>query len=76
MYPNTAVFVMCGPNFLPGGSGPLFQMHGIMYSIKQQQIKNQNLTDFVRNHIMGSGWIFHQDNDLKINIKINTKMCH
>ncbi len=40
--------------------GPeLVQMHGIMDSIKYQQIKNQNLTASVRNLIMGRVWIFH-----------------
>ncbi len=43
----------------------LFQMHGIMDSIKYQQIKNLNLTVSVRNLIMGRGWIFHQDNNPK-----------
>ncbi len=41
------------------------QMHGIMDSIKYQQIKNQNLTASVRNLIMDGVWIFHQDNNPK-----------
>ncbi len=47
--------------FSAGGPEHLVQMHGIMDSIKYQQIKNQNLTASVRNLIMGCAWIFHQD---------------
>ncbi len=66
----TAVSLMLWACFSAGGPEHLVQMHGIMDSIKYQQIKNQNLTASVRNRIMGRGWIFRQD------IKINTKMCH
>jgi len=52
-------------HFSAGGPGHLVQIHGIMDSIKYQQIKNQNLTASARNPIMGRGWIFHQDNDPK-----------
>ncbi len=48
-----ACFPARGPEYL-------VQMHGIMDSIKFQQIKNLNLTASVRNLIMG-----HQDNDPK-----------
>ncbi len=51
--------------FSAGGPEHLVQMHGIMDSIKYQQIKNQNLTASVRNLIMDYVWIFHQDNDPK-----------
>ncbi len=51
--------------FSAGGPEHLVQMHGIMDSIKHQQIKNQNLTASVRNLIMGRVWIFHQDNNPK-----------
>jgi len=56
---------MLGAYFSAGGPGLLIQIHGIVDSIKYQQIKNQNLTASDRNLIMGLGWIFHQDNDLK-----------
>ncbi len=56
-----------------GGPGHLVQMHGIMDSIKYQQIKNLNLTDSVRNLIMGRGWIFHQDNNPKQTSKSTQK---
>ncbi len=39
--------------FSAGGPGHLVQMHGIMDSIKYQQIKNQNLIASVRNLKMG-----------------------
>ncbi len=45
--------------FSAEGPGRLVQIHGIMDSIKYQQMKNLNLTASVRNLIM----IFHQDND-------------
>ncbi len=51
--------------FSAGSPEHLVQMHGIMDSIKYQQIKNQNLTASVRNLIMGRVWIFHQDNNPK-----------
>ncbi len=44
--------------------------------IKYQQIKNQQVTDSVRNLIMGHVWIFQPDNNPKTNHKINTKMGH
>jgi len=49
--------------------------HGIVDSIKYQQIKNPNLTPSDRNLIMGHGWIFHQDNDPKQTSKSTQKMC-
>ncbi len=41
-----------------------------------QQIKNQQVTDSVRNLIMGHVWIFQQDNNPNTNLKNNTKMGH
>ncbi len=74
MYPkSTSVFVMLWTYFSAGGPGHLVQMHGIMDSIKQQQIKNLNLTSSVRNLIMGRGWIFHQDNNPKQTSKSTQK---
>jgi len=49
--------------FSDGGPGHLVQTHGIMDSIKYQQIKSQNLTPSARNLKMGCGWVFHQDNN-------------
>ncbi len=57
-----------------GGPGRLVQIHGIMDSIKYQQIENLNLTASVRNLIMGCGWIFHQDNNPKQTSK-STQNC-
>jgi len=48
-----------------GGPGLLIQIHGIVDSIKYQQIKNQILTASDTNLIMGRGWIFYQDNNPK-----------
>jgi len=45
----------------------------IMDSSQYQQIKNQNLTGSARNLIMGSGWIFHQDNNPKQTSKLTQK---
>ncbi len=59
----TAGSLMLWACFSAGGPEHLVQMHGIMDSIKYQQIKNQNLTASVRNLIMGRVWIFHQDNN-------------
>ncbi len=69
-YPMTTVKYTAGSLMLWAcfsASGPehLVQMHGIMDSIKYQQIKNQNLTASVRNLIMGHVLIFHQDNNPK-----------
>ncbi len=61
----TAGSLMLWACFSAGGPEHLVQMHGIMDSIKYQQIKNQNLTASVRNFIMGRVWIFHQDNNPK-----------
>ncbi len=72
----TAVFLMLWAYISAGGPGHLVQMHGIMDSIKYQQIKNKNLTDSVRNLIMGHVWIFQPDNNPKTNLKNNTKMGH
>ncbi len=46
--------------FSAGVPGDLVQIHGIMDSIKYQQINNLNLTASVRNLIMGRVWIFYQ----------------
>ncbi len=75
----TAGSLMLWACFSAKGPEHLVQMHGIMDSIKYQQIKNQNLTASVRNLIMGRVWIFHQESSTKqskTNIKINTKMGH
>jgi len=57
--------LMLWASFSAGGPGHLVQIHGIMDSIKYQQIKNQILTASARNPIMGRSWIFYQDNDPK-----------
>ncbi len=62
--------------FSAGGPEHLVQMHGIMDSIKYQQIKNQNLTASVRNLIMGPCLDLPPVQQSKTNIKINTKMGH
>ncbi len=59
----TAGSLMLWACFSARGPEHLVQMHGIMDSIKYQQIKNQNLTASVRNLILGHVWIFHQDNN-------------
>ncbi len=69
----TAGSLMLWACFSAGGPGYLVQMHGFMYSIKYQQIKNLNLTASVRNLIMGRGWIFHQDNNPKQTSKSTQK---
>ncbi len=61
----TAGSLMLWACFSAGGPEHLVQMHGIMDSIKYQQIKNQNLTASVRNLIMGNVLIFQQDNNPK-----------
>ncbi len=61
----TAGSLMLLACFSAGSPGHLDQIHGIMDSIKYQQIKDQNLTSSVRNLIKGRGWIFHQDNNPK-----------
>ncbi len=61
----TAGSLMLWACFSAGGPGHLFQIHGIMDSIKYQQIKNLNLTASVRNLIMGRVLIFQQDNNPK-----------
>ncbi len=47
-----------------------------MDSIKYQQIKNQQVTESVRNLIMGHVWIFQPYNNPNTNLKNNTKMGH
>jgi len=63
-----------GAYFYAGGPGLLIQIHGILDSIKYQQIKNQNLTPSARNLIMEHGWIFYQDNNPKQTSK-STQKC-
>ena len=60
--------------FSAGGPGLYIQIHGIVDSIKYQQIQNLNLMAAARNLIMGRGWIFHQDNDPKQTSK-STQKC-
>ncbi len=71
----TAGSIMLWACFSAGGPEHLVEMHGIMDSIKYQQIKNLNLTASVRNLVVG-----HLDlppgQQSKTNIKINTKMGH
>ncbi len=72
----TAGSLMLWACFSARGPGHLVQMHGIMDSIKYQQIKKLNLTASVRNLIMGRVWIFHQDNNPKqTSISISTQKC-
>ncbi len=61
----TAGSLMLWACFSARGPEHLVQTHGIMDSIKYQQIKNLNLTASVRTFIMGRAWIFHQDNNSK-----------
>ncbi len=61
----TAASLILWACFSAGDPGHLDQMHGIMDSIKYQQLKNLNPTASVRNIIKGRGWIFHQDNNSK-----------
>jgi len=65
--------LMLGAYFSAEGPGLLIQIHGIMDSIKYQQIKNQNLTASARNLITGRGWVFHQDKDPKQTSKLTQK---
>ncbi len=66
MVKYTAGSLMLWACFSAGGPGQrLVQMHGIMDSIKYQQIKNLNLTASVRNIIKGHVLIFQQDNNPK-----------
>ncbi len=51
-------------------------MASFMDSIKYQEIKKKKLTVPARNLIIGQSWILQQDNDLKTNIKIKTRMGH
>jgi len=62
MVKYTAGSCMLWAYLFAGGPGHLVQIHGIMDSIKYKEIKKQNLTPSAKNLIMGSGWIFHQDN--------------
>ncbi len=59
----TAGSLMLWACFSARGPELLVQMHGIMDSIKHQQIQNQNLTASVRNLITGHVCIFQQDNN-------------
>ncbi len=72
----TAGSLMLWVCFSAGGPGHLVQMHGIMDSIKYQQIKNQNLTASVRNLIIVNlinVLIFQQDNNPKQTSKSTEK---
>ncbi len=69
----TAGSLMLWACFSARGPEHLVQMHGIMDSIKYQQIKNQTLTASVRNLIMDCVWIFHQDNNPKQTSKSTQK---
>ncbi len=69
----TAGSLMLWACFSARCSEHLVIMHGIMDSIKYQQIKNQNLTASVRSLIMCHVWIFHQDNNPKQTSKSTQK---
>ncbi len=72
----TAGSLMLWACFSARGPEHLVQMHGIMDSIKYQQIKNQNLTASVRNPYIGPCVDLPPGQQSKTNIKINTKMGH
>ncbi len=72
----TAAFFMLWAYISAGDPGHIVQTNGIMASIKYQQIKNQQMTDSVRNLIMGHVWIFQPDNIPNTNFKNNTKISH
>jgi hypothetical protein len=57
--------------FSSKGAGPLVRIHGIMDSIKYQQILHLNRTASARK--LGRGWIFQQDNDPKYTSKSTQK---
>src|SRR4029434_5362295 len=59
--------------FSSKGPGHLVRIHGIMDSIKYQQMLNENQTASARKLKMGRGWTFQQDNDPK---HIYTKVVH
>ncbi len=69
----TAGSLMLWACFSARGPEHLVQMHGIMDSIKYQQIKNLNLTASVYN---GPCLDLPPGQQSKTNIKINTKMGH
>src|SRR4029434_8567228 len=60
--------------FSSKGPGHLVRIHGIMDSIKYQQILNENLTAPSSKLEMGRGWTFQQDNDPKHTSK-STQKC-
>src|SRR4029434_3116026 len=60
--------------FSSKGPGQTVRIHGIMDSIKYQQILNENLTPPSSKLKMGRGWTFQQDNDLKHTSK-STQKC-
>ena len=59
--------------FSSKGPGHLVRIHGIMDSIKYQQILNENITASARKLKMGRGWTFQQDNDPKHTSKSTQK---
>jgi len=58
--------------FSAGGPGLLI-LHGIVDSIKYQQIKNQNLTPSTKSY--NGPWLDLPSGQNKTNIEINTKIC-
>src|SRR4029434_5202380 len=60
--------------FSSKGPRHLVRIHGIMVSIKYQQILNKNLTAPSRKLKMGRGWTFQQDNDPKHTSKSTQKL--
>ncbi len=59
--------------FSARGPGHFVRIHGIMDSVKYQQILHENLTASARKLQMGRGWIFQQDNDPKHTSKSTQK---
>src|SRR4029434_10669962 len=59
--------------FSSKGPGHIVRIHGIMDSIKYQQILNENLTAPSSKLEMGRGWTFQQDNDQKHTSKSTQK---
>ncbi len=63
------IFLCCGTMFL-------LEVLDILFRYMHQQIKNQQVTDSVRNLIMGHVWIFQPYKNPNTNLKNNTQMGH
>ncbi len=68
-------FWCCGPIFLLEVLNILFRYMASWILSNTNRYKNQQVTDSVRNLIMGHVWIF-QDNNPNTNLKNNTKIDH